>query len=200
MKFQSTLPRGERHVSECFIPPHPIISIHAPTRGATYLIMDIWKNKVFQSTLPRGERLLRNGIRISMVRFQSTLPRGERRNRSRYYNRQYFISIHAPTRGATERSHLKDQVVEISIHAPTRGATKDPSQISLEEIISIHAPTRGATDLLGKLKNAKSYFNPRSHEGSDSYPDGEYIYNIKISIHAPTRGATCDGGGTSAEY
>ena len=33
--------------------------------------------------------------------------------------------------------------------------------------ISIHAPTRGATTLEGNTLSETSYFNPRSHEGSD---------------------------------
>ena len=55
-RFQSTLPRGERHMSD------------APDTPAV----------VFQSTLPRGERpqMVYNRIRNQI--FQSTLPRGER--------------------------------------------------------------------------------------------------------------------------
>ena len=34
-----------------------------------------------------------------------------------------------------------------------------------------------------------SYFNPRSHEGSDPHPRSHCVPNT-ISIHAPTRGAT----------
>ena len=78
-KFQSTLPRGERLI--CPDPPHSItaISIHAPTRGAT----------AFQLSY----RFLRR------------------------------ISIHAPTRGATSTYIHLCFVHVISIHAPTRGAT-----------------------------------------------------------------------------
>ena len=35
--FQSTLPRGERHVSYLFLARELIISIHAPARGATII-------------------------------------------------------------------------------------------------------------------------------------------------------------------
>ncbi len=56
LRFQSTLPRGERPVCDVLTNIRQFISIHAPARGAT-----------------RDVQLLRDGIR-----FQSTLPRGER--------------------------------------------------------------------------------------------------------------------------
>ena len=37
-KFQSTLPRGERHIDSSSIKKYTNISIHAPTRGATSVI------------------------------------------------------------------------------------------------------------------------------------------------------------------
>ena len=54
--FQSTLPRGERRL--CGIRTHYRIwiSIHAPARGATCNLVADWVQKAFQSTLPRGER------------------------------------------------------------------------------------------------------------------------------------------------
>ena len=65
----------------CFYPETgKIISIHAPTRGATD--PEYHRNlvqKKFQSTLPRGERLNCTMTAIIKLLFQSTLPRGERR-------------------------------------------------------------------------------------------------------------------------
>ena len=56
------------------------ISIHAPTRGATFRdITIICTMVVFQSTLPRGERHYNLNTYIVSFKFQSTLPRGERR-------------------------------------------------------------------------------------------------------------------------
>ena len=77
-----------------------LISIHAPTRGATLLKLAISISLIFQSTLPREERpmlLYRSAV---MLLFQSTLPREERPS---LYNSLCLItiSIHAPTRGAT---------------------------------------------------------------------------------------------------
>ena len=81
-------------------------------------------------------------------------------------------------------------MTEISIHAPTRGATHICYYCKKEIIISIHAPTRGATKPSIKFIFTLLYFNPRSYERSDGYPNRFYYAVTLISIHAPTRGAT----------
>ena len=61
------------------MPSPALISIHAPTRGATKTYETKTSVTEFQSTLPRGERL---GELLDLKKedvFQSTLPRGERR-------------------------------------------------------------------------------------------------------------------------
>ena len=122
-----------------------MISIHAPTRGATCTIKRYCSLILFQSTLPRGERpsVITSELRITLISIHAP-TRGATRKRSRGA-RPLKISIHAPTRGATgltlrqleeltdfnPRSHegsdrnrsYREDYVEISIHAPTRGAT-----------------------------------------------------------------------------
>ena len=56
-----------------------LISIHAPTRGATALIVGAVSSSLFQSTLPREERQLQGLLNCFFLLFQSTLPREERR-------------------------------------------------------------------------------------------------------------------------
>ena len=56
--FQSTLPRGERQLFEVANAAVKSISIHAPTRGATFANAIKLDKLLFQSTLPRGERRL----------------------------------------------------------------------------------------------------------------------------------------------
>ena len=167
IKFQSTLPRGERHRAKLrirsiysFNPRSRVgsdtkislfniqkVSIHAPAWGATYQIT----NLRFQSTLPRGERHKHNGPNMSYVSFnprsrvgsdfitlsrstcsscwfQSTLPRGERPGR--------------------------------------------PSAIPMTNV-SIHAPAWGATQIRTNLAIGQKSFNPRSRVGSD-VQDSEY--------------------------
>ena len=208
--FQSTLPREERLTALCIIypsynyfnprshersdsfsvlhDPNMIISIHAPTRGAT-----------------EGCQILA----LEIVNFNPrSHERSDRLQSCRLSGIQ--ISIHAPTRGATNQLVLDKLDELISIHAPTRGATNWVASMCLEKFISIHAPTRGATakaienDKNGvfqstlpreerqyfvRLQSKTKHFNPRSHERSDRTVDDGGC-SIFISIHAPTRGAT----------
>ena len=103
MQFQSTLLRGERPRFSAVVGINLSISIHAPARGATFVIVsakygcwdfnprsregsDVFSGLLlsqrakFQSTLPRGERLKTYILIFENVKFQSTLPRGERLN------------------------------------------------------------------------------------------------------------------------
>ena len=126
--------------------PGSMISIHAPTKGATlikkiYPIIQQFQSTLprrerhpqgrnflssfftFQSTLPRRERRLVEAYCLEMKKFQSTLPR-----RERPYN---VIAPHLPTKYFNPRSHEGSDAVgavpsmlrKISIHAPTKGAT-----------------------------------------------------------------------------
>ena len=103
LQFQSTLPREERPFPTDFVTafmPYfnprshersdftgdytfevTLISIHAPTRGATHNAGTVGTAKEFQSTLPREERHVLDIYIYDMCIFQSTLPRE---------GRQYF--------------------------------------------------------------------------------------------------------------
>ena len=99
--FQSTLPREERLSDFSSLFRVFIISIHAPTRGAT------------------GTEL----SRFQMLRYFN--PRSHERSdlSSLFVDGLDLISIHAPTRGATHSIIAVNLFNAISIHAPTRGAT-----------------------------------------------------------------------------
>ena len=100
-KFQSTLLQEERPSSLSLYLSYCLISIHAPTRGAT-CNRDI---SVFIFII---------SIHAPTRGATSRKPNGtEVRN----------ISIHAPTRGATIGERDRLNYLFISIHAPTRGAT-----------------------------------------------------------------------------
>ena len=123
-----------------------IISIHAPTRGATTASLRHTLLYVFQSTLPRGERQASIESVISQFLFQSTLPRGERRickanatvatrfqstlprgeRRAADHFGSWIDPVFQSTLPRGERRHLLSHIWSgnyISIHAPTRGAT-----------------------------------------------------------------------------
>ena len=170
LKFQSTLPQGERPLDERDSWTCLQVSIHAPARGATYIrCCAHFPITLFQSTLPQGERPFGIITLLGFFEFQSTLPQGERQI---LYLLRFFdctVSIHAPARGATEflkRKRLED---EVSIHAPARGATRCHNQRQRVQLpVSIHAPARGATDIEPRFLAFFSRFNPRSRKGSDS--------------------------------
>ena len=124
---------------------HSVISIHAPTRGATIDVLLNSASAQFQSTLPRGERHITGATTCSRLNFnprshegsdmiapydwqllqvfQSTLPRGER------HKRPLFFVCEA---NFNPRSH--------------EGSDQTLSSVRCSPQISIHAPTRGATD------------------------------------------------------
>ena len=121
------------------------ISIHAPTRGATYFLMSF---KTCSSNFnPRSyKRSDKDGFYIPAFCCE--------------------ISIHAPTRGATFNGMFYGDRSLISIHAPTRGATyivfclvrhlQFQSTLLQEERHNIYI-----------LLALTTYFNPRSYKRSD---------------------------------
>ena len=124
MGFQSTLPRGERPCENGTMASILAISIHAPTRGATYTELGkiIFIN-IFQSTLPRGERRVPSRCNQTDGNFN---PRSHEGSDDKLLSSGLYcidISIHAPTRGATVDHAVVHKQYKISIHAPTRGAT-----------------------------------------------------------------------------
>ena len=99
----------------------------------------------------------------------------------------------------------------ISILAPTRGATYTRKNVSLSTRLFQSSLPRGERPQTALAGIPTTYFNPRSHEGSDSGSLGSnagamdfnprshegsdvatvaFALQIRISILAPTRGAT----------
>ena len=174
--FQSTHPRGVRQDGLVTLCPFLMVSIHAPTRGATSIILIVIIFKLFQSTHPRGVRPILSICANIASKFQSTHPRGVRHDVYANFSDYYRVSIHAPTRGATPIESSSGKGKSVSIHAPTRGATCSGDFFTSCFDVSIHAPTRGATQLT--LKDVENY---------------------EVSIHAPTRGATRSRGRSFGE-
>ena len=186
-RFQSTLPRGERHPLSAAPPLYPL----------------------FQSTLPRGERLAQQSELFPVSgfnprsregsdrksqaprrrrRFQSTLPRGERPVSLQEKMKDLLVSIHAPARGATRAAGAAERVYRVSIHAPARGATStsrhrrcSPSfnprsregsdaaeGLYYDALVFQSTLPRGERQTVEDLVEPVGGFNPRSREGSDS--------------------------------
>ena len=144
-----------------------IVSIHAPTRGATIAFMRHYNGTI--SFNPRSHAGS-DCCSLSFCRFfQRFNPRSHagsdcvRRACLPYW----WVSIHAPTRGATTSRTQVGHNQFVLIHAPTRGATPAAEKVASDKQVSIHAPTRGATPSCISPRNFCGRFNPRSHAGSD---------------------------------
>ena len=94
--FQYTLPREERPKPFIYKALRTIISIHAPTRGATSNSKTSASSSVFQSTLPREERRIIQSSTAFSFPFQSTLPREERHTEKGEYGMLYRFQSTLP--------------------------------------------------------------------------------------------------------
>ena len=100
-----------------------IVSIHAPTRGATAggLLLHPRANR-FNSRAHEGRDGDRDRLGQGGLCFNSRAHEG----RDTYHQKltgEIAVSIHAPTRGATPSAGSAPSIAYVSIHAPTRGAT-----------------------------------------------------------------------------
>ena len=144
--FQSTLPRRERLSYLGALASGFMISIHAPTKGATNKYCFYSTFNKFQSTLPRRERrrgCIRSGahtnfnprshegsdcilsiFRLQFKKFQSTLPRRERPDDQKSLVRTY-TNFNPRSHKGSDHGIMVALVFfcNISIHAPTKGAT-----------------------------------------------------------------------------
>ena len=164
-----------------------MISIHAPTRGATI--------SVDAGDLPRNFN-----------------PRSHEGSDNKEINATHgiVISIHAPTRGATIpmtstgyvrnfnlRSHEGSDTVALETlnsylnFNPRSHEGSDYSRLWALLLHQYFNPrSHEGSDDNGRVLEAEYLnFNPRSHEGSDSI-SFDICTMTAISIHAPTRGAT----------
>ena len=80
-RFQSTLRRTERRSHHQFYHLQMRISIHAPTNGATMVILKHLQMNIFQSTLRRTERLRKTAWAIMGINFN---PRSDERSDSNF--------------------------------------------------------------------------------------------------------------------
>ena len=146
-----------------------VISIHAPTRGATITQSQRTTRSKFQSTLLQEERPFSFFVNFATV----------------------FISIHAPTRGATLNDKSGRRIFEFQstlLQEERRCSTGrkadvekyfNPRSYKRSDVerspgaddgrpISIHAPTRGATLQFLSFSLLYKDFNPRSYKRSDN--------------------------------
>ena len=144
-EFQSTHPHGVRPDHPGHSPTFNVVSIHAPTWGATLIQRYRDPSGVFQSTHPHGVR------HVSLDSPGSSLP----------------VSIHAPTWGATLNAARCLNWKTVSIHAPTWGATAGGRRMTEEEK-GFNPRTHMGCDIASlTLALIGCCFNPRTHMGCD---------------------------------
>ena len=129
-------------------PPEPpgLISIHAPTWGATMTGKCTYSQYTnFNPRTHVGCDCCGPLFFSQLSQFQSTHPRGVRLKHN-IMPRSEEISIHAPTWGATHRPVTSAVVLPLFQSTHPRGV-RLRLRVGLQppEVISIHAPTWGAT-------------------------------------------------------
>ena len=139
------------------------ISIHAPTRGATFYDVNhcITKRNFNPRSHEGSDRALPLNTVLSWI-FQSTLPRGERREwkMSEIKLKQFQSTL---PRGERQESVRANQA-------------KERFQSTLP---------RGERLLQRTSRVTARNFNPRSHEGSDSYVPALYAVNTAFQSTLP---------------
>ncbi len=190
-RFQSTLPRGERHPTCPVCYRITVISIHAPAWGATSarrvtpkLAYDFNPRSRVGSDGPDPLDVYTRAL------FQSTLPRGERRVQARPDDRAVLISIHAPAWGATLRADRMPSPCDNFNPRSRVGSDSQPRwRLRLRPYFNPRSRV-GSDDRLSFLRYDPGNFNPRSRVGSDAAAGVLGERPARISIHAPAWGAT----------
>ena len=166
-----------------------MVSIHAPTRGATFrALRDIAKDKVSIHAPTRGAtQLLRD--KRQQEAFQSTHPHGVRHT---------FLFCTQNPKGFNPRTHtgcdrimLITWLVKASFNPRTHtGCDKSAFLIccALTPFQSTHPHGVRRFSCFARHRKRQG-FNPRTHTGCDQKKEIKSTEK-RVSIHAPTRGAT----------
>ena len=166
-----------------------LISIHAPTRGATILCNHRGLVFGFQSTLPREERLsFPCNISFHLI-FQSTLPREERQTMRKLTIAE--LNFNPRSHERSDHSIIWFSNLMQGFQSTLPREERPVRRYSLPLIsVNFNPRSHERSDTLFVLKYIKIHnFNPRSHERSDAVQH-KCLGLWSISIHAPTRGAT----------
>ncbi|SFL91240.1 hypothetical protein SAMN05421830_10922 [Desulfomicrobium norvegicum] len=184
--------RGDAHLMQV---PRPVfVSIHAPARGATRAMTELWSTRMFQSTpLREGRRdLITAAMHIPM--FQSTPLREGRPDR-----RFAVVDNHAGFNPRPcERGDREDSLLCCCNNCfnPRPCERGDMSCTVWLPVWSVFqsTPLREGRPRMLCHDHGQSGFNPRPCERGDSCQCGGFR-TFRVSIHAPARGATPAGVG-----
>ena len=190
--FQSTLLQEERQPDTNEVVNEWLLSIHAPTRGATTICFSTCVIPISLSIHAPTRGATRPDI-CRKFGIKSFNPRSYKRSDGIHLDKKSVrtrLSIHAPTRGATQFAGISFLNKYLSIHAPTRGATEPIISTFRCFVLSIHAPTRGATENHPQIIADSGFLS--IHAPTRGATSIKVITSdcLSLSIHAPTRGAT----------
>ena len=144
--FQSTRPRGARHLRRNTDSRHADVSIHAPARGATghnFVLCECFSVSIHAPA--------RGATPPPPLKAEQNMSFNPRAREGRDLTKHYDFSGN----------------LEVSIHAPARGATLCSASLRGFLVVSIHAPARGATAAPIQQYGSFCCFNPRAREGRD---------------------------------
>ena len=166
-----------------------LISIHAPTRGATILCNHRGLVFGFQSTLPREERQTMRKLTIAELNFN---PRShERSDRvESSLERSINISIHAPTRGATEYLGIQENPKGFQSTLPREERHMSPEELAELQEFQSTLPREERRFLWHWLCLIILLFQSTLPREERQRNCQRWCNFRSISIHAPTRGAT----------
>ena len=143
LHFNSRPREGGDH-KVCILYQDQKISIRAPARGATDLLMVCDKMYLFQFAPPRGGRHIRV-LRSSCRLYFNSRPREGGDFSAFLHIELHGISIRAPARGATRRSNSLKPWKQFQFAPPRGGRHQEIKWLRASIAISIRAPARGAT-------------------------------------------------------
>ena len=161
-KFQSTHPLGVRPVNDGRIVFDSRVSLHAPTRGATYYIFLFMLVRNVSIHAPTRGATSEKQTEIQFGMFQSTHPLGVRL--------ETMLEL-SSSLSFNPRTHSGCDIKAIR-----------PMSVS---DVSIHAPTRGATNRLDVNNQIWNSFNPRTHSGCDVFLIINRCRNVKFQSTHP---------------
>ena len=177
-KFQSTLPREERHQQRRRFGARQTISIHAPTRGATRVPgkPEAGSDRISIHAPTRGATTLINAS-PDQVQFQSTLPREERPSWCRYFPLLRYFNPRSHERSDDRRPPL----FNIQRYFNPRSHERSDGTLGALTTVAIFQSTLPREERRRPWTDHQtvSDFNPRSHERSDEVT-GVIIFTHRI--------------------
>ena len=145
----------------------PLVSIHAPVKGATSAAMRLGFFRCVSIHAP-VKGATRRGGRLQDVR---------------------QVSIHAPTRGATPDSCHKHVTFEFQSTRPQGARPGSPSSSYRVKSFQSTRP-QGARPVMTTAHTMQGLFQSTRPQGARRRRAGDAGHRRQVSIHAPARGAT----------